>query len=79
MSNEAKPHRDALDKLSARIDRIEHNLGIKDEPTDTTEAFERLHVQVTQSQYAKLKQLAFERRVSLAELVRQALTEWLPR
>jgi hypothetical protein len=43
----------------------------------TIEGFERLHVQVTQSQYAQLRQLAFERKVSLAEVVRSTLTDGL--
>jgi hypothetical protein len=43
----------------------------------TIEGFERLHVQVTLSQYAQLKQLAFEQKISLAEVVRSALKDWL--
>ena len=41
------------------------------------EGYERLHVQVTQQQYKQLKKLAFEREVSLAEVVRQAVGDWL--
>jgi hypothetical protein len=72
-----------LRKLCDRLHRVEQRLGLKNGSAErpdpeTNEAFERLHVQVTQSQYSQLKRLAFERRVSVAELVRQALTEWLP-
>jgi len=41
------------------------------------EGFERLHVQVAQHHYHQLKRLAFERNVSLAEVVRQAVGDWL--
>jgi hypothetical protein len=47
------------------------------EQKSVVEGYERLHVQVTQQQYRQLKKLAFEREVSLAEVVRQALGEWL--
>ena len=45
----------------------------------TVEGYERLHVQVTQQQYKQLKKVAFEREVSLAEAVRQAVGDWLAR
>jgi hypothetical protein len=41
------------------------------------EGFERLHVQVTQQQYRQLKKIAFERNARLAEVVREALGDWL--
>lgn len=41
------------------------------------EGFERLHVQITQQQYRQLKRIAFERNVSLAEVVREAIGDWL--
>lgn len=41
--------------------------------------FVRINIQVTRVQAEQLRGLAFERRVSQAELVRQALTEWLGR
>ena len=37
----------------------------------------RINIQVTRPQAAQLRRLAYERRVSQAELVRQALEEWL--
>jgi hypothetical protein len=43
----------------------------------TVEGFERLHVQITQQQYRKLKRLAYEGDTSLAEVVRHALNDWL--
>jgi len=41
------------------------------------QGFERLHVQITQQQYQQLKRIAFERNARLAEVVREALGEWL--
>lgn len=41
------------------------------------EGYERLHVQITQQQYRQLKRLAYERGLSLAEVVRQAVGSWL--
>lgn len=41
------------------------------------EGFERLHVQITQQQYQQLKRIAFERNARLAEVVREALGDWL--
>ncbi len=43
----------------------------------TVEGFERLHVQITQQQYQQLKRIAFERNARLAEVVREALGDWL--
>jgi DNA polymerase II large subunit len=43
----------------------------------TIEGFERLHVQVTKSQYEQLKHMAFDERVSLAEVVRSVLKDGL--
>jgi hypothetical protein len=43
----------------------------------TVEGFERLHVQITQQQYQRLKRIAFERDARLAEVVREALGDWL--
>ena len=37
------------------------------------EGYERLNVQVTQQQYRQLKRIAYERNISLAEVVRQAV------
>jgi Ribbon-helix-helix protein, copG family len=42
------------------------------------EGLTRLNVQVTHAQYERLRRLAYERNVSLAEVVRQAVEEWLP-
>jgi hypothetical protein len=41
------------------------------------EGYERLNVQVTQQQYRQLKRIAYERNISLAEVVRQAVGSWL--
>jgi hypothetical protein len=41
------------------------------------EGFERLHVQITQQQYQQLRRIAFERNARLAEVVREALGDWL--
>jgi hypothetical protein len=41
------------------------------------EGYERLNVQVTQQQYRQLKRIAYERSISLAEVVRQAVGSWL--
>jgi hypothetical protein len=43
----------------------------------TVEGFERLHVQITQQQYQQLRRIAFERNARLAEVVREALGDWL--
>jgi hypothetical protein len=43
----------------------------------TVEGYERLNVQVTQQQYRQLKRIAYERNISLAEVVRQAVGSWL--
>ena len=48
-----------------------------DQHTKTVEGYERLHVQVTQQQYRHLKRIAYERNISLAEVVRQAVGSWL--
>lgn len=43
----------------------------------TVEGFERLHVQITQQQYQRLRRIAFDRNARLAEVVREALGDWL--
>ena len=48
-----------------------------DQHKKTVEGYERLHVQVTQQQYRHLKRIAYERSISLAEVVRQAVGSWL--
>ena len=48
-----------------------------DQHKTTVEGYERLHVQVTQQQYRHLKRIAYERNISLAEAVRQAVGSWL--
>ena len=48
-----------------------------DQHKKTVEGYERLHVQVTQQQYRYLKRIAYERNISLAEVVRQAVGSWL--
>ena len=48
-----------------------------DQHKNTVEGYERLHVQVTQQQYRHLKRIAYERNISLAEVVRQAVGSWL--
>ena len=48
-----------------------------DQHKTTVEGYERLHVQVTQQQYRHLKRIAYERNISLAEVVRQAVGSWL--
>jgi hypothetical protein len=48
-----------------------------DQHKKTVEGYERLHVQVTQQQYHHLKRIAYERNISLAEVVRQAVGSWL--
>jgi hypothetical protein len=48
-----------------------------DQHKKTVEGYERLHVQVTQQQYRHLKRIAYERNISLAEVVRQAVGSWL--
>ena len=44
-----------------------------------TDPLKLLHVQVFESQYNLLRDLAHERRISLAEMTRQALSEWINR
>ena len=48
-----------------------------DQHKTTVEGYERLHVQVTQQQYRHLKRIAYERNISLAEVVRLAVGSWL--
>ena len=48
-----------------------------DQHKNTVEGYERLHVQVTQQQYRHLKRIAYERNISLAEVVRRAVGSWL--
>lgn len=48
-----------------------------DQHKNAVEGYERLHVQVTQQQYRQLKRIAYERDLSLAEVVRQAVGSWL--
>ena len=47
------------------------------EQKSAVEGYERLNVQVTQQQYRQLKRIAYERNISLAEVVRQAVGSWL--
>lgn len=57
----------AKGEVDARLTQHQH----------VVEGYERLHVQVTQQQYRHLKRIAYERNLSLAEVVRQAVGSWL--
>jgi hypothetical protein len=50
---------------------------VADTVIEAVEGYERLHVQVTQQQYRHLKRIAYDRNISLAEVVRQAVGSWL--